>query len=227
MNKGTIKRLGFVGAAIALLGLAYYFRIDRYFSWENLKSHDAWLKYMVANHYWLSALSFAVTMGLLVTVALPVTGPVAVLGGYLFGFVPGIIFTLVGATTGSLLFFLAVRHYFRDSFHKKYGPKIEKFENRVKNDGASFLLILQFMSVIPYFFINILAALTPVSTTTFFWTTLLGSAPLLSMYTFAGTQLHQISSKSLFSPYVIGIFALLIIMALLPMIIKRFKPHIH
>jgi len=227
MNKGTIKRIGFLAGGAVVLALCYYFRIDRYFSWENLKSHDTWLKYMVAHHYALSALIFAITMGLLVTVALPVTGPVALLGGYLFGFVPGIVFTLTGATIGSVLFFLAVRNFFRDSFHKKYGPKIQKFENKIAKDGASFLLILQFMSVIPYFFINVLAALSPVSTTTFIWTTLLGSAPLLSMYTFAGTQFHQISGKSLFSPYMIGIFGLLIILALLPLIIKRFKPNIH
>jgi uncharacterized membrane protein YdjX (TVP38/TMEM64 family) len=81
--------------------------------------------------------------------------------------------------------------------------------------------------VIPYFIITTLAALAEVPLFTFAWTALIGSAPLLAVYSYAGRHLGSIESiKDVVSPGIMAILVMLGLLALLPIIIKWFyKKH--
>jgi uncharacterized membrane protein YdjX (TVP38/TMEM64 family) len=105
-----------------------------------------------------------------------------------------------------------------------YGKRFDKFQERVKKDGASYLLTLHFLSILPYFMINLIAALADMPYITVFWVTLLGSVPLIVVYSLAAHELATIcSARDIFSPGVIIALILLALCALLPMLIKRIK----
>jgi len=80
---------------------------------------------------------------------------------------------------------------------------------------------IQLMGIIPYFVINVLAALTNVSITTFMWTTFVGSLPILGIYAFAGGQLYSVESvKDIFSPSIIALLVVLILDSLMPLLLR-------
>ena len=160
----------------------------------------------------------------LIAATLPVVGPLTMLAIYLFGFMPGFIVALFGAACGSTLSFLIIRYALGSLIRKRYKVRLERFNEKIKVYGHSYLLTLQILSVIPYVVINTLAALTDVSVFTSFWTTLVGSMPLIFMYALAGRQLGTLNSVyDIFSPQIFLILGLLALIALLPIIVRRFK----
>ena len=90
--------------------------------------------------------------------------------------------------------------------------------------GANYLLMVHYASVIPFFFINTLAAISDVGWWTFLWTTVIGFIPLAIIYSFAGRELGSIKSvQDIMSPTIIGVFILLLLLAFLPIVIKHYK----
>ena len=125
---------------------------------------------------------------------------------------------------GATLSFLLFRYVLSNYVGTWYGDRVEKFKAQITTQGASYLLMLHFVIVVPYFVINTLAAATDISLFTFVWTTLVGSIPIVSVYAFAGRQLSYINKiGDIFSPTIIIAFMLLILMACMPIIIRRFK----
>jgi len=70
----------------------------------------------------------------------------------------------------------------------------------------------------PFFIINIITALMPIKTWTFYWVSQLGMLPATALYVFAGTQLSEIKSLAdIMSPKIMMLF---IIIGLFPMLLK-------
>ena len=75
--------------------------------------------------------------------------------------------------------------------------------------------------IIPFFMINLVAGLTPISLWTYGWTTAIGITPGSFVFAFAGQQLGNISSaRDVFTIQIMIAFALLALLALVPTIIK-------
>ena len=105
-----------------------------------------------------------------------------------------------------------------------YGNRIVTFKKQMDVHGVNYILMLHFVTVVPYFVINTLAALSDISLVTFVWATIVGSIPIISVYAFAGRQLSYIQSVGdIFSPPIILAFVLLIVLACMPIILKRLK----
>ena len=83
---------------------------------------------------------------------------------------------------------------------------------------------MQLLTVIPFFVINTLAGLADVPLFTFIWTTVLGSLPLLFIYSLAGRQLGEIEAvRDILKPHMVALLIILALLALLPMVIKRLR----
>ena len=96
--------------------------------------------------------------------------------------------------------------------------------NNVQKFGVSYLLMLQFLTLVPYFIINTVAAVAHVPVLTFVWTTAVGALPLLFVYSFAGRQLGAIQSmRDIVTLPMLLAFVLLAFIAILPMIIRKIK----
>ena len=223
--RSTQKALLVSSIAISIIILIWYFGLHNYFTLASLQANRMYLEQTVQENYLKAVLLFISIYTAVIAVAIPGVPPLTLIGGFLFGFVPGVIYAAFGAAIGTTISFLLIRYVLSNLIKGKYAAKLQKFNEKIAQQGAAtYLLTLQLVGIIPYFIINTLAALADVSTFTFFWTTLIGSLPTLCVYTFAGQQLYSLESVSdVFSTKIIMIFVLLALISLLfPRVVKFF-----
>ena len=209
-------------ALLAVIGLGYQLGIVDYLTFENLKAQSSYLHKLVALHYLPSVLFFIIIYGFALAASLPIGGPLALIGGYLFGVILGTVYALLGSTLGAVSAFLLLRFLIGDEWRAYYYEKFSRFTTRVKEDGAWYLLTLNLLTVFPFFLINMVAILADISATTVLWTSALGTLPFNFVYSLAGSQLSTVTSpKDIWSYKIITVFILLALVALMPLVIKR------
>lgn len=224
MNKRFVYyAVGLVVIVAIVLGVFLCTSIGECISLEWVKMHSASLKESVDNNYPLAVCLYCLIYASIISFGIPGVAPLTILGGYLFGLF-GILYALIGATLGCLGGFFIMRYVFGRTIRRRYAHQLERFQRLMKRYGASYLLMIHYSTVVPFFIVNTLAALADVPIFTFVWTTIVGSIPLLSIYVLAGRQLAKLTSlKDIFSPAVIVVFILLAILAVVPVLIKRSK----
>lgn len=225
MGKGIKKTLLISCFLISVVILIWYFDIHNYFTLTVLRENKAYLQAIVQESYFKAVFIFISVYTAVVAVLIPGVPPLTIMGGFLFGFIPGVVYSGIGAAGGATLSFLLIRYVLGNMIKGKYAKKLQRFNEKIESQGAAYyLLTMQLVGIIPYFIINTLAALAHVSSFTFFWTTLVGSLPTLCVYTFAGKQLHSIESvKDIFSPSIIVALALLALLSIIPLLVKLFR----
>jgi len=115
------------------------------------------------------------------------------------------------------------RYILGSSLQKKYASKLEKFNKDMEANGKYYLLTLRLIPVFPFFLINLMAGLTNIRLSTFFWTTAVGILPGSFVFTYAGSALNDIESPGdIISGKVLAALIFLGVMATLPVIIKKF-----
>ena len=175
-------------------------------------------------NYYTAVTAFVCIFALVVGTGFPGSAVLTLFAGYLFGVFEGGMYALIGSIVGATISFLLFRYVFRGTVTAWYGKRIKQFKTQMSTHGVSYLLMLHFVTVVPYFVINALAALSDISLLTFVWTTIVGSMPIISVYAFAGRQLSYIQSLGdIFSPTIILAFVLLIALACMPIILRKLK----
>ncbi len=211
-----------VGIALAV-GAFFYFDLGRFLSLAALKENrDSLSAFTEAN--------FAAAMGIFVVAYAIVTGlslPGAVIltlaGGFLFGAVSATLLVNIGATTGATLAFLTARYLLRDTVERKFGKSLGPLQEGFSKNAFSYLLTLRLIPLFPFFVVNLVSGLTRVSVGTYVAATAIGIIPGSFVYAYAGRQLGAINSlKEVASPNVVGAFVLLGLLALVPVVYKRF-----
>ena len=220
--KQLYKAIGLILFLIAIVIVIQCTGVTQYLSLDYLSSQKDTLKWYVEFHYTRSVVYYLLLYAFVIACAVPAVAPLTMFAGFLFGVVPGACYALIGSTAGATVSFFVVRYVLKNTIQRRYRPQIKEFNEKLGTQGrASYLLTLQFLSVIPFFVINTLAALAHVSLYTFVWTTIVGSIPIVFLYAFAGRQLIHITSiKDIFTIPVIAVFVLLVGCALLPIIVR-------
>ncbi|NDY95449.1 FAD-dependent oxidoreductase [Wenzhouxiangella limi] len=218
MTKQLALRLLLIALFIA--AIAAYFALDlgQYFNLDTLRGQrDSLLRFAEQN----LALTLSVYMLVYIVMAalsVPGAAVLTIAGGALFGVLWGTVAVSFASTIGATLVFLAARFLFRDSIQKRFGRRLEAINKGVERDGAFYLLALRLVPAFPFWVINLVMALTPIRTWTYYWVSQLGMLPATIVYVNAGTQLAQIESTGdILSPGLIGAFVLL---GLLPLILR-------
>lgn len=159
----------------------------------------------------------------IVMAMLPVPGisMISFLGGSIFGFFPGVIFTSVATAFGNLGGFFLGRYFFRDWVMTKYGHKVQEFEDNWQSNGAMALLSFRFFPLIPSFVANLVMGVSPLRWWTFFWVSWIGRIPMVLVYTYAGVKIATLDHHSkVLNPSLFGVF---IVLALLPWAFKYYQ----
>jgi uncharacterized membrane protein YdjX (TVP38/TMEM64 family) len=196
-----------------LLPLSY---ITRFFSLSIVKANKDYLMLLVQDYYWLSVISYIAIYMAFTVCSLPGATVLTVTGGFLFGVLQGALYTIVGATGGAIVAFLIARYLFRSFIERRYNHKLAYFNQKFTQHGTYYLLALRLTPLIPFFLVNVLAALTDVRMKTFIITTVLGIIPGSLVYAFAGQQLSKLESlKDILSP---GMLLLLFLLGSLPLV---------
>ncbi|NOH84141.1 TVP38/TMEM64 family protein [Vibrio sp. 03-59-1] len=212
-------------AVVLFLGVNF----GQYLTLENAKAQQAVLNEYIQNNFVVAGLIYFLAYVLITAFSIPGAAVVTLLGAALFGFWFSLFLVSFASTIGATLAFLSSRFLLRDWVQSKFGDKLEAINNGVEKDGAFYLFSLRLIPVFPFFLINLLMGLTPITTLKFYLTSQLGMLAGTMVYLNAGTQLAEIDSLSgIVSPSVLASFALL---GLFPIIAKwlmaKFKPTTH
>lgn len=196
---------------VALLVAAYfYFDLNQYLTLESLKSRlDTFRAFVNTNPILVPGGFFGLYV-LVTAVSLPGAAIMTIAAGALFGLLTGVLLVSFASSIGATLAFLIARYLFRDSVQQRFGRRLKRINEGVEKDGAFYLFTLRLVPAFPFFLINILMALTPIRTWTFYWVSQAGMLAGTIVYVNAGTQIAQIErTGDLLSPELIGAFVLL------------------
>ncbi len=218
MKKGIWKAV-IVLAVIVGVAIFFGFDLGHYFTLQSLKEKEAWLRDYYGGHRLSVIAGFLLVYVLSVALSLPIATVLTLAGGAIFGFWSGTLIVSVASTIGATLAFLGSRFLLHDWVQRRFGDKLQPLNEGIKREGAFYLFTLRLVPIFPFFVINLVMALTPVKTLTFFFVSQLAMLPGTMAYVNAGTQLSKINSaKEILSWEILLSFAAL---GLLPLIAKK------
>ncbi|MEO8741122.1 MAG: VTT domain-containing protein [Casimicrobiaceae bacterium] len=211
-------------AAVLLAGIATFIAVGgpHYLSLETIKEHRAALLEFTQQHY-AQALSIALIAYVASTaLSIPLGTLFALLLGFLFGRWVATALILVGATIGTSLLFLAVRHLFADAVRRRLGPKATRGVAGFAQNAFGWMLFLRLTPLVPYWLVNLVPAITHIRIGTYALATMLGIVPITLVVTSLGQKLGQIESlHDLLAPETLLLLALLGGLALVPVALRQ------
>jgi uncharacterized membrane protein YdjX (TVP38/TMEM64 family) len=204
---------------LMLMGMIY---LSRYATLANLKEHRSQMLAFTAHHQTASLLLYALFYTIVASFAFPGILVCTIAGGFLFGVIKTTLIVMAAATIGATLTFLTTRLYFSQKLEQQLIKRFGWIYRELQRYGAYYLLILRFLPILPFFVVNILAGLAPLSLSNFLLVTVIGMIPPTLVYAYAGTQLATLQSMHdlLTARFLLGACALLLLI-LLPLLISR------
>jgi pyruvate/2-oxoglutarate dehydrogenase complex dihydrolipoamide dehydrogenase (E3) component/uncharacterized membrane protein YdjX (TVP38/TMEM64 family) len=208
-NSPRVKIMLALGILI-LIWLFFLFDLDRYFSLTILKNELDWLRDYYRENRGFTIGVYMVVYIIMAALSLPGATVLTLAGGAVFGLFSGVIIVSFASTIGATLAFLFSRYLFRDWVQARFSNKITAINAGIKKEGGSYLFTLRLVPVFPFFMINLVMGLTPISTRLFYLVSQIGMFPGTLVYINAGTQLAKIESLGgILSPNILFAFALL------------------
>ena len=212
----TRKQLVFILLFASLFAAILTLDPGRFFSLDYLKSQHAALMSYRTDHPVVTALLYFMLYVIATGLSIPGAVILTLAGGAIFGLLWGTVLVSFASTVGATLAFFAARFALRDVVQRRFGDRLRAVNTGMERDGAFYLFSLRLVPVFPYFLINLLMGLTPISARTFYWVSQLGMLPLTLVYVNAGTQLAKLDSlQGILSPGLLGSLALVAFFPLL------------
>jgi uncharacterized membrane protein YdjX (TVP38/TMEM64 family) len=216
MNK---TRAALLLGIVVLIILFFTLDLGRYLDLDFLKDTRTQIQSYRTAHPVESSLLYVLTYIVVTGLSLPGAAIMTLAGGAIFGLLWGTSLASVSSVIGATIAFLAARFLFRDLVQDHFAGKLAIINRGIEQDGAFYLFTLRLVPIFPYFIINIVMALTPLRTATFFTISWIGMLLPTAVFVNAGTQLVEIESiGDVLSPELIGSFALL---GLFPLITRK------
>lgn len=215
--------------------IAIIFLVDgfSYLELEKIKGVHKELFYYVKNHPVYASLLFLLIYALYAMISVPGLIVFDLLAGYLFGTFFGLVFVLMGATTGALFVFLGTKHLFHEVIANRKPVLLEKIKAGFHKYPGSYLLFLRFFPFFPFGAVNIALAFLEVNLSKFIWTTMVGLLPTTVICTQIGTglgsmfdQVGPIKAGDFFTIEMILSLVGLGIISLTPILYKKYRREI-
>ncbi len=224
-----IRRWGLLVILLICLALFFYFRLDRYLSFESLKTHREMLLVWMEQNFLMVFLSFMAIYALSVAISIPGATFLTITAGFLFGPILGTIAVVISATTGAFIVFLAVELAFREWVAKKAIKWLKKMEKGFQENAFSYLLFLRLIPLFPFWALNIVSALLGMRKSTYVLATFLGIIPGSFVYVMVGDGLgHVLDAHEkpkldiIFDPQILLPILALAFLSILPTLYKKF-----
>lgn len=223
--KTSKKRFIFTASfvIIVLSIVIYHFDLLSVLSFENFKNNREYLKAFVNRHYLTSTIVFMLSF-VVMSFGIPVAAFATLLGGFLFGWVHGFMFSLAGITIGSAPAYLFSKYVIGNWISHKFSHRIENMKTEIEQNKISYLITVRFIPSFPLFVVNFIAGISDISLGTLVTTTFFGMLPYCMVYSYAGNNLGNINSTAeVLSPKILLIFATLTLISFLPVITNKLK----
>lgn len=214
-------------AAVALVGL---FTLGDVLSFETLRENrETLIAFRDANRT-LTVAVFILSYLVIVAFSLPGAAVATLTGGFLFGLFPGVLYNVIGATSGAVVIFLAARWGLGDALKKKLDTtdgRIGKIKKGLDENQWSMLFFIRLVPVVPFFVANLIPALLNVPLWKYVVSTFLGILPGALVYTSVGSGLGAVFAAGespdlgiIFEPHILWPILGLSALSLLPVLIK-------
>ncbi len=188
-------RLAPLVVLVLALGAALASGAASVLSLENLLAGRESMSSSIERNLPLSLGLFVLAYAAIVAASIPGASLFTLSGGLLFGGWLGGAAAVVGATAGATLLFLAARTSLGAFLAERAGPRIERLRAGFQKDAVSYLLFLRLVSVFPFWLVNLALAVTGVKLWTFVWTTFVGIVPATLAFALAGAGLGSIADQ--------------------------------
>ena len=223
--KPILRRLMLPGVLIAIVAAVWLFGLTNELSWSGLARRHAALRDAVAAHPFAAPCLFVVIYVVSVTLSLPQAALLTLAGGLLFGTVLGGALAVTGGTAGAVCLFLIARSAFGDLLTGRGGIALTTLRDELRRDGFFYLLAVRLVPVVPFWLVNLAAALCGMRLRHFAAATFIGVMPATFIYASVGSGLGDVLARGdrpdlsvLFSWPVLGPLLALAALSLLPAI---------
>lgn len=233
-----------------LMVVAFAMGWHKLLSFKTIGMNYERLQLFIANHVLAALLLYVLAYVIVVALSLPGGLVMTLGGGLLFGWKLAAPATVIGATIGATIIFLVARSSFGETLTSKAGPWIARLQAGFKENALSYMLFLRLVPAFPFWLVNLAPALLNVPLRTFVVGTLLGIIPATAAFSVAGAGLgsvveaqnalhkaclakghanpdiacpYSIDTSALITKELIVAFALLGIVALIPVAIKQWS----
>jgi len=204
--------------------------LDR-FSPQHLIAHEHQLRTHVAEHPWLTRLTYIGLLTLAMATGIPGTVVIILAGGYAFGVLDGTLCSSVGLTLGSLILYLASRYAF-GAGTREPPPFAARLHHGFERHPVTYTLFLRFVPVMPFGGVTVGLAWLRCPLWLFLGASWLGGTVSLVFESSIGAGLGEALDSSgaldaglLLHPSVLLPMGALALLALLPLLIGHFTRH--
>lgn len=207
-----MQRKQILVAAVIALALSLWFFLDlgRFLQFETLKAGIGELSDFYERRPAVAGAAYFAFYVLVTGLSLPGAAVLTLAGGALFGFWYGLLLVSFASSVGATLACGVSRVLLRDWVQARFRRQLRTVNVGFERDGAFYLFGLRLVPLFPFFVINLVMGVLPISLWRFYWVSQLGMLAGTAVYVNAGTQLGQLQSlNGILSPTLIGSFILL------------------
>ena len=214
----SIQKVVLLVIFLSLIALFFALDLQQIFNLEYFQAQrDVILAYKTEN-FWLSSLIYFLLYIIIAALSLPAAAILTIAGGAVFGLAWGLLMVSFASTIGATLAFLLSRTLLRDWVQTRFGRYLMPINEGIERDGAFYLFTLRLIPVFPFFLVNALMALTPISTLSFYMVSQLGMLFGTALYVNVGAELGM--ATSLPDIFNIGVIRAVVVLAIFPWLAK-------
>lgn len=212
------KKVLLLLVVLSLIALFFALDLQQYFNLEFFQAQrDAILVYK-SDNFWLSSLVYFLLYIVVAALSLPAAAILTIVGGAIFGFWWGLLMVSFASTIGATLAFLISRTLLHDWVQNKFSRAFKPINEGVKKDGVFYLFTLRLIPAFPFFLVNVLMALTPISTLSFYIVSQLGMLFGTALYVNVGAELGL--ATTLPDVFNVGVIRAVVVLAIFPWLAK-------
>lgn len=235
---------------LALTIVAYVLGWNERLSFKTIGLNYEILRDFIDSHTFVALLIYMATYIVIIALSLPIGILMTLAGGLLFGWLIAAPATILGATIGATIVFLAAKTSLGTFLAARAGPWLCRLSQGFKANALSYLLFLRLVPAFPFCIVNVVPALLGVPLRTFVLGTFLGIIPGTYAFAVAGSGLasvieaqnevyraclalhsdspaascpYTIDTSALITTEILFAFALLGIVALIPVAIDKWS----
>jgi uncharacterized membrane protein YdjX (TVP38/TMEM64 family) len=171
------------------------FGLDGQLGLDAVRRHHAVLASFVSGEPLLASLLFMGIYAFAVAISLPGVQLLAVVGGWLFGWLHGTIYVAVAGTIAATAVFLLARSALGQALRDRAGPAMQRFATSFRDNAPSYVFVLHLVPVFPYALVNTLPAACGVRLRTFVFAAFLGVLPSTLLLAQFGSELGEVLAQ--------------------------------
>jgi len=201
-----------------------------YASLDRLAENRDALRSWTSAHPLVAGLTYFAIYTAATAASLPLGTVLTLAGGFVFGTWIGGGLTVLGATLGATLLFVAARTAFSDYFEARLGGVAGRLRHKFADNAFSYLLALRLAPIFPFVVVNVAPALAGVRLWPFVAATAIGIVPGTFVYASVGAGLDVALATGdepdlgvIFKPQLLVPLLLLAALAVAPVLWRRWR----